>query len=157
MRDSACPEKRYRAWQGGFTLLEVLIALVIMAISLVIILQIFAGGLRNAWLSRDYHKAILMAQEKMEELCSLEDLSPGVRTGEIEGGYVWRAEIRPYSLPQASPWLAQLGEQLTVEPYEVTLKLSLRNQEEGRSITLSTLILPKRATFQRVSPPTGRR
>ena len=83
----------------GFTLLEVLVALVVLATTVVAVLQLFGGGLRLARSAGDHADAALLASAK------LADLEPGPLTeGEtsgIEGPYRWtrRVSLAPALLP----------------------------------------------------------
>ncbi len=52
--------------QGGISLLEVLVAFAIMALSLGVLMQIFGSGARAALRSEDYTKAVLVAQSALE-------------------------------------------------------------------------------------------
>jgi general secretion pathway protein I len=128
---------------AGFTLLEILIAMVIMSLALTLVIEICAGGLRTAWLSKDYTRAVYLAREKMKELILQENIPVGIESGEFEGGYTWRAEIKPYSLPSEQADQDQTLD-LPLEPYVLTLELFLPSKEEGRSIKLNTLLLQRR-------------
>ena len=53
--------------QKGFTLLEILLAIVILGVSLTVIMQQFSAGLRIAYTSKTYTTAISHAKQKLEE------------------------------------------------------------------------------------------
>src|SRR4030067_2710537 len=76
---------------SGFTLIEVIVAIAILAISLVMIMQLFSGGLRASRASCDYTRAIVHAKDKMEEL----SFEPVSGSGEFEDGFKWESEISP--------------------------------------------------------------
>ena len=77
---------------AGFTLIEVIVAIAILAISLVMIMQLFSGGLRASRASRDYTRAIVHAKDKMEEL----HIEPVQDSGEFEDGFKWESEVYPF-------------------------------------------------------------
>ena len=81
----------------GFTLIEILVAISVLAISLVVILQLFSGGLKSVRLSDQYTRAIFYGREKMEEILLMVDLEAGSQEGSQEGESEdllrWRAEI----------------------------------------------------------------
>lgn len=78
---------------NGFTLIEVLVAMMILAVSLVVLLQLFSGGLRAGRLSDDYTRAILHAREKMEEILLFEKSGSGEQEGEFKDGFKWKTKI----------------------------------------------------------------
>jgi prepilin-type N-terminal cleavage/methylation domain-containing protein len=59
----------------GFTLLEVLVSLSIVAIAVTVVLQLFSADLRAIAASDDYASAVLKAEVKMREVLDNEDLT----------------------------------------------------------------------------------
>jgi len=83
----------------GFTLLEVLVAFVIMAGTLAVILQAFSSG--NANLSRmdRITQAALLAESRLSELGILYPIESIELTGEEESSdFDWRIVMEPYEL-----------------------------------------------------------
>jgi len=116
----------------GFTLLEVLVALVVLATTVVAVLQLFGGGLRLARTAGDHADAALLASAKLAEL-EPGPLTEGAVDG-VEGPYRWirRVTLDPSLLP------AQLE-----TPETVRLRLARVNVEvqwgQGRRFELATL------------------
>lgn len=79
---------------GGYTLIETLVAVMLLAISLVIIMQLFSGGLRAIRLSNDYERAVFYARERMEETRLAPDLIENTLQGELDDRYRWEVVIR---------------------------------------------------------------
>jgi general secretion pathway protein I len=83
--------------QRGFTLLEVLVATVIMGIAVAGVLNGLAAASRNASHLTDYDRATLLARSKMDELL-VDHRIP--RKIPIEGAFPdgggWRATILPF-------------------------------------------------------------
>ena len=77
----------------GFTLLEILVAISIMAICLTVILQLFSGSLKSGKLSDDYTRAVFHAKEIMEEILVSSALTEGISEGRFDDSYSWKAEI----------------------------------------------------------------
>lgn len=94
--------------ERGFTLLEIMVSMAIMAIALVTVIQLFSGALRSAKVSYDYSLAVMGAKEKMDEaltVITLAEFDELEKTGEFENDmmkdYQW--EIKgpdPYEIPE---------------------------------------------------------
>lgn len=85
---------------SGFTLIETLVAMSILAISLVVILQLFSGGLKSSRLSDEYTRGIFHARERMDEILLARELTEGVISGQFDDGFKWRAEARHLDIPE---------------------------------------------------------
>ena len=83
----------------GFTLIEVIVAIAVLSISLVMIMQLFSGGLKASRASCDYTRAVVHAKDKMEELF-LTPVQVGTTrdrgSGEFGDGFSWESETVPY-------------------------------------------------------------
>jgi len=99
-----------RRGQQGLTLLEVLVAAVIMAIAVVGLFTSLTTSMKGAARLTDYDRGAMLARTKMDELLALSRLprmaklegpfDPSVTAGMDAG---WRATITPFeSMPQAS-------------------------------------------------------
>ena len=87
----------------GFTLLEVLVATLIMGIAITGVLSGLAAASRNAARLTDYDRATLLARQKMDELlvdesvprgAPLEAMFDPALAGGVTGG--WRARVTPF-------------------------------------------------------------
>lgn len=78
----------------GFTLIEILVAMLLLSVSFVLILQLFSGGLKAVKLSEDYNRAIFIAREKMEEAIAINQFTDGdIASGETDDGYQWSVKV----------------------------------------------------------------
>ena len=84
--------------EKGFTLIEIMVAMAVLAIALTVIFELFSGGLRLAGKSENYSRAIFYGRQLLEEICLQKDLSENEEEGEFAGGYTWRYEIKPLSV-----------------------------------------------------------
>ena len=89
------------AREQGFTLLEVLTAFVLFAVTLAALLQIFSSGLRDAQLADEYARALMIAQSRLDEATATEKLAEGSAVGDSEP-FQWALEITPYDERQES-------------------------------------------------------
>lgn len=81
--------------EGGFTLLEVMASLAILGFGVILVIQLFLGGLGLARASQDSTGMALLARDKMTETLSLAKLGEGAESGS-EGELSWRVEISPF-------------------------------------------------------------
>ena len=96
-RRPVAPARRTR--DGGFTLIEVLVALVVLATTVVAVLQLFGGGLRLARAAGDHSDAALIASARLADL-EPGPLTEGATEG-VDGPYRWvrRITLEPDLLP----------------------------------------------------------
>lgn len=80
--------------QRGFTLLEVIVAIVIAALCLGALAQSFAGGARAARTSSDYTRAVTLAQSILGKAGVEKSLVEGVETGtSSDGRFGWALSV----------------------------------------------------------------
>lgn len=82
----------------GFTLIEVVVALAILGVGLMVIMELFAGGLRLGRTSQEYTKATQHARTKMEEIALKPLTFEGIEEGEFDETYRWKIETRRVDL-----------------------------------------------------------
>jgi general secretion pathway protein I len=82
--------------QGGFTLVEVLVAFAILSMTVVVAVQGFAQGLRLLKLSGDHQRAILIADQKAREIV----VPTEGREEGTEGIFSWARTVRPVPAPE---------------------------------------------------------
>ncbi|MCP4690773.1 MAG: prepilin-type N-terminal cleavage/methylation domain-containing protein [Desulfobacterales bacterium] len=124
---------------AGFTLIEILTAMMILTISMVMIMQLFSGGLRAGKLSEDYNRAILHARAKMEETLIEENLTEGVLEGEFEDGFRWKTEIAAHLDPEEE--LEENPPPVPVSLVDVKVEVGWRSGVKERTFRIHTLKL----------------
>jgi general secretion pathway protein I len=77
----------------GFSLLEVLVAFIILAMALGVIMRIFSGGLGNIGAAEHYSHAVAIAESKLEAIGVESPLTEGENAGTEEHGYTWRTSV----------------------------------------------------------------
>ena len=76
--------------QRGFSLLEILIAFSILALSLGILLKIFSAGVNTAGVAEEYTAAVQIAESLMAQTGVETPLQPNEATGLENEKYHWR-------------------------------------------------------------------
>ena len=132
--------------QGGFTLLEVLLAVIILGLSITAILQQFSVALRAGSTSRDVSRAVLYAKEKLEELKMAQDLSGSAGSGAFEDGYTWETQVTPYSIPE--PEGEEVSGQLKHEILQLTARVMWHYGEQEKRVELTTLKMVKKKQWE---------
>jgi len=120
----------------GYTLIEVLVAFMIMALALTVLLRIFSGGLRNISVSSDYAQAVLIAESRLAAAGIDGPLYPGETTGIDGEQFEWTRRVTEY-VP--SPVYSNAAQDL--QAWHVTVSVAWPNGSNSRSIEISTIRL----------------
>jgi len=84
--------------RSGFTLIEVVIGLAILGVGLMVIMELFAGGLRLGRVSEEYTKAVNLGRMKLEEVSLNPSGEEGVEEGEFNEAFRWKVETKKVDL-----------------------------------------------------------
>lgn len=126
--------------QRGFTLLEILVAFVVLAAAVGVLYRTFSTGLQSVHALSGYSEAVALAESKIGAL----GLETALREGEDSGTtddrrYNWRLVIRPY-VPPGSQGDLPGG---FISPHELLrATVTVTWDEQGsqkRSVELSTV------------------
>jgi len=115
--------------QGGFTLIEVLVAFAILSLTVVVAVQGFAQGLRLLKLSGDHQRAVLIADQKAREVIVPRE---GREEG-TEGAFAWER----ITSPVAAPDLQGPGRPARWHVYEINVRVAWG--EQRRAVAVTTL------------------
>lgn len=82
----------------GFTLIEILAAFLVFALSFAVIMQIMSSSLRNTRVAGDLTHAALYAQSKMDMLGIDAPVEEGADSGEFDQRYRWEMQTELYTV-----------------------------------------------------------
>lgn len=136
---------------AGFTLIEVLVAFVILAGSVLALMQLFSGGLNAAQRLDDSSKAATYAESRLAETLAQKELGEGSASGEYEAGrFRWTSSVTVQPDPAPPPDGPQPGQNLRIKLLEVVVVVEFGFAGTGadatsRNVTLRTLrVAPKK-------------
>jgi general secretion pathway protein I len=118
----------------GFTLLEVLVALMLFAAVGGTLLALFQGGLRATSLGDDYTRAAMLAQSKLNELQAYRTLLPGVYEAPFDDRFSWRVTLTGRETDNDR-------RRAGVVPMDVVLAVYWEHGGDRREVTVDTLLL----------------
>ncbi|MGQ7960123.1 type IV pilus modification PilV family protein [Pseudomonas sp. SP16.1] len=131
---------RHNARSRGFTLLEVLVAFLVLSLSMSVLMRIVSQSL-NAMGTADRHQvALQLAESKLAEvLVHLDGNSRGKNQGRLDRDYRWESEVEPYEFDNQKP-----GERYSVTPLLIRVSVSWGSRPAER-VSLSTIRLLREA------------
>jgi general secretion pathway protein I len=125
--------------QGGFSLLEVLIALIISGIALAAVFQAASATMRATTTAARYQEAVSRAVSHLDGAGA--NLMPGEQDGDDGGGFHWHVLVRPVDSTgkqdAAGKPLANT-DTLVVTLYAVTVSITWRDGRNERVVRLDS-------------------
>ena len=119
---------------SGFTLLETLVALSVLAISLGVTYQVFSSALHGSSLADDYAQASMYADSHLAEISKNVPSLPSVSEGHYNQRYRWKLEVKPLGGSNSS-----LVE--SIKRYQVVLNVYWQGKRGQRSLRAMTFRL----------------
>ncbi len=132
-------KRRRSHFAKGFTLLEVLIASVLLGAVFVAAMALMSRSLQNIERMSVHELVLLHAREKMTELLLHEELAPESLAGEWNDGFRWQVEIAPYQT--VNP-----GQPAAYGLFRVRLTILWGGRESVRTYVVETTQWARRAS-----------
>ena len=126
---------------AGFTLLEVVVALIIVSLGFVALLRGGAGGLHSVSVAAQTEQAVALAEARLAAFGAAGDPGAVDWQGDEGRGFHWRLHATPEGSVALSGPLSQLVAQTTL--YRVAVTVSWQNGARPASVSLETQRLTK--------------
>jgi len=131
----------------GFTLIETLTAMMILAISLTAIFQLFSGGLNSAGLAENYTRAVFHAREKMEELLLYREMADREFEGDFGDGFRWKAAVA--AIVSAENDKAENVSEDPNQLFHISVSVIWNTGEREREYEISTVHMARRISDEK--------
>jgi general secretion pathway protein I len=124
----------------GFSLLEVLVAFVILALVGTALFSLFSGALNNASVADDYSRAVLVAESALAEAASTRPLREATQQGTADDGRIeWTTRVAPYTPSGVNPDTERASEAINIRLFRVSAEVAFPAQMGGkRTLMLAT-------------------
>jgi len=130
---------RGRRGSGGFTLLEVMLAFVIFALSFATVLEIMAGSMRSVRRASDDTEVALLAQSVMDLVGTEIPIEEGQYSGTGMDRYQWQLGVYLYESGGDDVSTQELAEMSGIELYRVDLDIDWETGRNQRNLHFSTI------------------
>jgi prepilin-type N-terminal cleavage/methylation domain-containing protein len=134
-----------RADAAGFTLIEMLVAIVLMLLLVLPLMRSFSTGLALRTRSEVLTEATMIAEAELETVAANGALNGATSSDRVEGRYSIHTSATPYAL-------GIFDDGLPIRPYEIRVTVSWPEGASNRSVALTTLRLARLAQGSAPSP-----
>lgn len=119
--------------EKGFTLLETLAAMTILAVAILTLVQMFSGSMNQAAQADRYLNGVYLAQQKFSQL-EMANFKSDITEGEFESqeGYRWQLEVLPYESPLNN-------EEARIKIQKVSLRVYWEDRDQEKEVQLVSL------------------
>jgi general secretion pathway protein I len=133
----------------GFSLLEVLVAFVILSLVGTALFGMFSGALTNVGAADDYSRAVLVAESVLADAAGAQPLRETSQSGTTDNGRIaWTTRVTPYAAPQVAPEVEQGSQVMAMRMFRVVAEVTFPAASgKPRTFVLATLRLGPRETL----------
>jgi general secretion pathway protein I len=123
--------------QRGFSLIEVLVAFVILALVATALFNLFSSSLNNASAAEEWSRALQVAESRLASAAAVRPLREATQNGaEFDGRVKWQTAVTPFVAADIDPDLEKASETLATRLFRVTCEVRYVGSD-GRERTLS--------------------
>ena len=124
---------------GGYTLIEVLVAFMIVVMVFSVFARLFSSGMRNVSASADYARGVVIAESILADIGTETALSPFDTSGTEDGKYHWTVTVREFA-----PHVRNELQGSAIAAYRVSVVVEWDHESGTRNVSLSTVKLSHR-------------
>jgi general secretion pathway protein I len=125
----------------GFSLIEVLVAFVILALVATALFNLFSSSLNNASAAEEWSRALQVAESRLASAAAVRPLREATENGaEFDGRVKWQTAVTPFVAADIDPDLEKASESLATRLFRVTCEVRYVGSD-GRERTLSLATL----------------
>ena len=124
----------------GFSLIEVLVAFVILALVATALFNLFSSSLNNASAAEEWSRAVQVAESRLANAAATRPLRETTERGtELDGRVKWETAVTPFVAEDVDPDLEKASEQLATKLYRITCEVRyLAGDGKERVLSLAT-------------------
>ena len=125
----------------GFSLIEVLVAFVILALVATALFRLFSASLTNASVSEEWSRALQVAESRLAIAAAAQPLKEASDRGtDLDGRVQWETKVAPYVPANVDPDLDRASEALAMRLLRVTVDVKYKGGDgRDRTFTLATV------------------
>jgi len=119
--------------EKGFTLLETLVAMTILAVTLLTLVQMFSGSMNQAIQADQYQNGVYLAQQKFSQL-ELDNFKSDITEGGFENqeNYHWQLKVSPYES-------SLNNEEARIQIQKISLRVYWEDRNQEKEVQLVSL------------------
>jgi|SRR5690554_1008917 len=106
--------------QQGFTLIEIIAAFTILAMTFMVVLEILSNSTANTIKSSERSQIALEAESKLAEIGITIPIEEGSVSGDFDSGHRWQINMRPYDISYEGDTVMDFA---PIELYHITLTI----------------------------------
>ncbi|MFO1395935.1 MAG: type II secretion system protein [Burkholderiales bacterium] len=133
----------------GFSLIEVLVAFVILSLVATALFRLFSASLNNASAAEGYSRAVLVAESRLDAAAAQQPLKEAEDRGTDDDGRIaWQTRVEPYVVPDLDRDLERASEGLAMRMLRITVDVTFTGADgRPRTFSLATVRMgPRLAT-----------
>lgn len=126
----------------GFSLLEVIAAIMLLAITFAALMEVAGGSIRLSQNAAEHSQAALWARTLLDTRFALDPIQPGVSSGHFDDHYRWHLQVMPWQAPGVTP----AANANAMQMYRLDLDVSWGSAPFEHTAHFSTLRIGSTAT-----------